>query len=126
MQSLVWQEKWATTLSKQDRREIEGIFSQSVRHLHKGMVNFTPIWQAKNHRNDLLISVVIHNTTEDRFALQNTPIAYIAENETTLAQHTFTTNQIVVEPNTSMPWTFIFPGAGDVLEKGEGRLTVEK
>ncbi|MBD7938329.1 MULTISPECIES: SLAP domain-containing protein [Cytobacillus] len=126
MHSLVFQEKWASTLSDKDRKEIEGIFSRSVPHLHKEMIDFTPIWQAKNHRGDLLISVLIQNTTKEAFVLEHTHMFYLAEDGTRLAQHIFTTNQMLVEPNTSMPWTFIFPGAGDVLEKGVGRLVLEE
>lgn len=124
MHSLVFQEKWASTLSEKDRKEIEGIYSQSVPHLQKGMIGFTSIWQAKNHREDLLISVLIQNTTKEAFVLEHTAVSYLAEDGTSLAQHIFTTNQILVEPNTSMPWTFIFPGAGDVLERGAGRLVL--
>lgn len=107
MQQLRFEEKWDKTLSDQDRQEIIKVFNSSKDSLDQ-KITFTPLWQAINHNNDLLVSVIVHNPTRERLTFQNKTVYFIA-NKDILANYTFNIPALKVEPFTSMPWTFIYP-----------------
>ncbi|GAF63242.1 hypothetical protein BTS2_0133 [Bacillus sp. TS-2] len=105
MQTLVYHPKWEKTLSKQDRLLIEKIFKQTSSYVTS--LSTTMIRVAKNYKDDLLVTVMIHNPQEQPFYFQNQCISYI-EDFTCLATQAFTIDSLVIPPHTSMPWTFIF------------------
>ncbi|WP_058306091.1 SLAP domain-containing protein [Gracilibacillus massiliensis] len=104
MQKLVLEEAWKTTISDQDHQDIVTIFNKTKETLKK----IIPIRSAFNHRDDLLITVLLHNFTDTKLDLRNVTIQLVKEEET-LATQKFQDNRLLLEPITSMPWTFIFP-----------------
>lgn len=107
MQKLEFEASWDKSLSSKDRREIEEIFLQTYKTESQDIL-LTPIWQAVNHKSELLITVLVHNFSEEEITFYNRKLAYI-ENENFLAEHTFTLQTLIIKPKVSMPWTFIFP-----------------
>ncbi|WP_430787312.1 SLAP domain-containing protein [Virgibacillus flavescens] len=106
MQRLIFESKWDKTIAEQDRDRIKQIFNNA--DLAPDInIQFTPISQAKNHRGELLVMVLIHNTSNEDFSFLDRRLSYIV-NETVFAAHTFSYS-LTVEKQTSMPWTFIFP-----------------
>ncbi|MEC5423531.1 SLAP domain-containing protein [Virgibacillus sp. C22-A2] len=106
MQKLVFQSAWDSTIADQDRIRIEQTFREIILSTDK-MVQFTSLWQAKNHRGDLLVAVIIHNTSQQDFSITDEKMTYSIQG-VKFAEHTFSP-PITVEKQTSMPWTFIFP-----------------
>ncbi|THE09305.1 SLAP domain-containing protein [Bacillus timonensis] len=107
MQKLVFEDAWDRTIAQKDREEIERIFQEAVAHLDTG-VTFTTIRIAVNHKNERLVTAIIHNRTERTLIFENTPLdIWVGDNR--LAEHKFTYPTLQVPPKTSMPWTFIFP-----------------
>ncbi|MFF2755556.1 SLAP domain-containing protein [Psychrobacillus sp. NPDC058041] len=107
MQKLDFEPSWDKTLSSKDRKEIEKIFLETNR-VHFSNVRLVPIRQAFNHKKELLVTVLIHNFTENFFIFSKKRIAYV-ENSEIIAENTFTLPTLFIQPKTSMPWTFIFP-----------------
>ncbi|RFB14876.1 SLAP domain-containing protein [Bacillus sp. HNG] len=107
MQRLVLEEAWDRTISQKDREEIERIFQDVVLNLNMG-VTFTTVRIAVNHKDERLVTSIIHNRTEQTLIFENTTLEiWVGDNR--LAKHTFTYPTLQVPPKTSVPWTFIFP-----------------
>ncbi|KMY48707.1 SLAP domain-containing protein [Peribacillus loiseleuriae] len=107
MQKLQYESSWDKTLSNKDRKIIEGIFLETSL-LNQNRIQFTSLWQAMNHKGELLVTVLVHNFSHQDCSFMNKKLRYMENNEI-IAEHTFTLPSLIVQPETSMPWTFIFP-----------------
>lgn len=103
MQTLYFEQAWDRTISQVDRLLIEQLFEQTS--FREG-VHFTYVRDAMNHKEERLVTVIIHNCQDAPLTINDLCIAY--EHEHQQMQHTFTL-PISINPRTSMPWTFIFP-----------------
>ncbi|RLL47766.1 SLAP domain-containing protein [Oceanobacillus piezotolerans] len=106
MQRLEFEAAWDKTIAKRDREKIIDIF-QGLTHKDKGIV-FTFLKQAINHRNDLLLMVLIHNYNAER-AVFKSPKIRVKKQENIIAEYQFERQPPDLKGNTSIPWTFIFP-----------------
>lgn len=109
MQSLIFEEAWDKTIDPYDRQKIKATFNQANR-LKKEPEKFIPLWQARNHRGDLLVAVIIQNISEDLLTLMHVPLTYYEAGQP-IATHSFLDQRLTIESKCSMPWTFIFPKA---------------
>ena len=107
MQQLQFESSWDKALSAQDRDTIEKIFN-NTKGQHYSTIVFSPIRQAINHRNELLITVLVHNFSQQPLQFKDTRLVYSNETEV-LAENIFTLPTMTIPPQVSMPWTFIFP-----------------
>jgi SLAP domain-containing protein len=107
MQNLQFESSWDKTLSIKDRKIIEGIFLKTRLPNHNSC-QLTPVWQAINYRGELLITVLVHNFGRQVLSFYEKNLRYV-ENKEIIAEHIFTIPSLIVQPETSMPWTFIFP-----------------
>ncbi|WP_431027057.1 SLAP domain-containing protein [Lysinibacillus sp. LZ02] len=107
MQQLQLEASWDKALSAQDRAHIEKLFNE-IKQQHYSTIVFSPIREAINHRNELLITVLVHNFSPFPLTFENTPLSYSNEQEV-LAEQTFTLPALTIPAKVSMPWTFIFP-----------------
>lgn len=126
MQQLMFESAWNRTVSTKDREKIMQAF-KNIELNEKEEIQLTPLWHAFNYQNDLLITAIVHNTSNKDFSFQNQKVQYIVHNDT-IATHSFTLPTIFINAKTSMPWTFIFP-KGRYLEKRPkplGKLTIMK
>lgn len=106
MQKLKFQSAWDKTIAEEDRKKIKTAFENVS--LDSGRnIQFSTLWQAKNHRGELLVAVLVHNTSQEDFSFLDQPMTYFI-NDKIFAKHVFSP-PIIVEKQTSMPWTFIFP-----------------
>ena len=107
MQQLQFESSWAKALSAQDREFIEKLFNDTKQQ-HDSTIVFSPIRQAINHRNELLVTVLVHNFSQHPLLFDHTRLVYSNETEV-LAEHVFTLPTLTIPAQVSMPWTFIFP-----------------
>ncbi|KGR76231.1 SLAP domain-containing protein [Ureibacillus sinduriensis] len=107
MQQLQFEASWDKALAAEDRLEIKRIFDETKRHDQSDIV-FTPIREANNHEEALLVTVLVHNFTNESLSFQNTRLLYSIQGEV-IAEETFTLPALSIPHKTSMPWTFIFP-----------------
>ena len=122
MQQLQFESSWAKALSQQDRDAIEKLFNDT-KGQHYTTIIFSPIRQAINHRNELLITVLVHNFSQQPFTFANTHLVY-SNGQEVLAENIFTLPTLTIPPQVSMPWTFIFP-VHQGTAFGNGQLTIQ-
>lgn len=120
MQKLEFKSSWNKALSSKDRENIEEIFLEASK-MEFLNVCFSPIRQALNHKGELLITVLIHNFTQQALTFVEKRLVYV-ENDEIIADYIFTLSTLIIQPEVSMPWTFIFPVSSlkrrSNLEKG--------
>ncbi|RTR33986.1 SLAP domain-containing protein [Robertmurraya yapensis] len=107
MQHLQYESSWDKALSTQDRINIERIFNDT-KHQNDSKILFTPIREAINHNQDLLVTVLVHNLTSEPFLFQNNRLRYSIHGEL-VGEHIFHLPRLKIPAQVSMPWTFIFP-----------------
>nr|WP_309098648.1 SLAP domain-containing protein [Fredinandcohnia onubensis] len=105
MQKLVFEAAWDRTISQKDREIIEKLFRDET---SEEGISFTIIRMTVNHKNERLVTAIIHNRTAQYLVFENTPLQF-CDGDKLLVEHEFTLPAVQVPPETSMPWTFIFP-----------------
>ncbi|RKJ06717.1 SLAP domain-containing protein, partial [Butyricicoccus sp. 1XD8-22] len=68
----------------------------------------SPIREAINHKEELLVTVLVHNFTEKNLIFNNKRLRYSIDGEI-IAEKLFALPAFGISPRVSMPWTFIFP-----------------
>lgn len=106
-QKLQFEPAWDRTISAKDRNEIKQTFDSFVAKLPDAGIHFSPLWQATNHQDNLLLTVLIHHCDAEPFAFRN-PVMQYRLGTIILARHTCDFSY-TIPGKTSMPWTFIFP-----------------
>ncbi|WP_144511885.1 SLAP domain-containing protein [Bacillus sp. FJAT-22090] len=124
MQTLKFESSWDKALSNKDRKAIEATFIKT-NTFNNERIQISPLWQAVNYKNELLVTVLLHNFTNHPYSFNETILGY-TEHSKLLAKHTFTIPALNIPPKTSMPWTCIFPleSLADVSVLQNGILTV--
>ncbi|AUJ24729.1 SLAP domain-containing protein [Virgibacillus dokdonensis] len=107
MQRLLFEASWEKTIDARDREEIEKVFEQ-VKEMKESRQSFFILSQARNHRNDLLVTVLIQNGLETDWVLCGGKLTYYEANKL-IATEVFSDKRLIVPAKCSMPWTFIFP-----------------
>lgn len=110
MQKLYFESAWDKTIAPIDREKMMKYFQQQTKQLHGG-VHLSFLWNARNHKGEQLITVLIHNCEDINFRLHNTVISYNEQGKQ-LAKAKFSL-PCEIAGNTSMPWTFIFSEANE-------------
>ena len=75
MQRLEFEAAWDKTIAPQDRKNIEDIFNNHPITKEQG-VDFIFLWEATNHRGDLLVAVLIENRNDHEWTMKNVAIQY--------------------------------------------------
>lgn len=107
MQQLKFEASWDKGLAAQDRQNIERIFSET-KHLNSSDIICYPIREAINHKEALLVSVLVHNFTDRPLTFHNVRLLYSIQGGV-IADKVFTLPSLSIPFQVSMPWTFIFP-----------------
>lgn len=103
MQKLFFEPAWDKTIAQVDR----DIITQHFQKLHpKEDVYLSFLRVAINHKNELLVTVLIHNRQDEPLHLEETVIAYHPVHGTTITGVFHL--PLAIPRKTSMPWTFIF------------------
>ncbi|MFC5588097.1 SLAP domain-containing protein [Sporosarcina soli] len=113
MQKLYFEPAWDRTIAPADREKMMTLFQQQTKQLDSG-VHFSFLWNARNYKDEQLITVLIHNCEETPLRLHNTAIAYYEQGKQ-LANAKFSL-PFEIAGNTSMPWTFIFSKANETTD----------
>ncbi|XOQ14363.1 MAG: SLAP domain-containing protein [Shouchella clausii] len=104
MQTLKFEEAWQRTISEKDVQAIKNVFAAQQGELQP----FLPLWQALNHRGDLLVTVLVQHTGDGEWPNDEREYVYLEDGEEVAADH-FSLKRLGLKPHVSMPWTFIFP-----------------
>lgn len=116
MQKLYFESAWDKTIAPRDREKIELIFLEQAIHL-KGNIHFSFLWKAINHKDELLVTVLIHNCEETSMHIQETIITYLEQNKQ-IATGIFNAPRSIAG-KTTMPWTFIFSASNPTTQPAQ-------
>lgn len=124
MQQLQFEASWDKALSVNDRQAIETIFHETKNQVNNDIL-FSPIREAINHKEELLVTVLVHNFTEHPLEFTNTRLGYNI-NGAVIANNIFTLPALTIPAHTSIPWTFIFPKGSYTLQESfkNGRIEI--
>ena len=105
MQQLYLHPTWEKAISDKDRALIENTFEQTYDQVDD--IIMSPIIRvAFNHKNELLVTALVHNFTHHGTRFRNRSV-YIRCDQY-MEEQSFTIQELSIPPFTSMPWTFIF------------------
>ena len=105
MQQLYLHPTWEKAISDKDRDLIETVFEQTYDQVDD--IIMSPIIRvAFNHKDELLITALVHNFTHHGTRFRNRSV-YIRCGDY-MEEQLFTIPELNIPPFTSMPWTFIF------------------
>ena len=107
MQQLQFEASWEKALAPKDRQNIERIFNET-KNLKHSTPYCVPITEAINHKEALLVTVLVHNFMDYPLIFENTRLLYSIEGKT-IAEEVFTLSALTIPSKASIPWTFIFP-----------------
>lgn len=126
MQRLVFETAWDKQIAPKDRKDITIRFNETKDFSDKGLHTIT-LKQALNHEEALLVTVLLHNFTQDVITLEDIYATYY-EASTVVAKHQVSFPHVILEGKSSMPWTFIFPKSS--WQKNpifqDGKLVIQK
>ncbi len=105
MQKLFWESAWDKTIAPADREKITTHFHKHLPHLLEE-VHLSFYKKAINHKNELLITVLVHNPRDVVLHLHDVGITFEEEGQK-IASGIFNV-PVEIDKHTSMPWTFIF------------------
>ncbi|PLT28065.1 SLAP domain-containing protein [Peribacillus deserti] len=125
MQQLQFEASWDKALAAVDRQKIETIFSET-KHINYQGILFSPIREAINHKEALLVSVLVHNFTDHPLTFHDARLLYSVHGEV-IADKVFTLPSLAISSKVSMPWTFIFPRNSYIPQTAfeNGQLEIE-
>ena len=105
MQKLQFEQAWNKTISQNDRLAIEQLF-QKTALLQENHIACPIFRQAINHKNKMLVTVLIHNFSDQVLTFENRTV-HCKLDDGQVSQN-FTIQALRIPAKTSMPWTFIF------------------
>lgn len=102
-------ESWEKQLPKEQQERLAEIV-KGLPKLGKTEVNFTGLQARLQDDKSLYVSIFIRNGNDKAINLEQLPIEIIDANNKQIAKGSFKLDPILtVSPNSTKPWTFIFP-----------------
>lgn len=123
-QQLQFEASWDRALAEKDQKLIEKIFNATYPSDHREVIcSFIRV--AINHKEELLVTALVHNYMDCPLVFENVRVLYRIKGQV-LADNLFTLSALVIPPYVSMPWTFIFPQDRYILKSSmkNGRLEI--
>lgn len=100
---------WKEQLPEAEQQKLAEIV-KSLPKLGKTEVNFTGLQAKLRDDNSLYTSIFIRNGHSKAINIEQLPLEILDANGTMVAKGSFKLNPILsVQPNTTKPWTFVFP-----------------
>ena len=112
LQKLQFEQAWNKTISQNDRHAVEQLFQQTVL-LQEDYIACPIFRQAINHKNEMLVTVLIHNFSDQELIFENRNVHCLLDDGQ--VTQNFTIQALRIPEKTSMPWTFIFEDCAEFL-----------
>jgi accessory Sec system S-layer assembly protein len=107
---------WEERLTEEQKDELSNLVS-TLPQLGENEVSLYPVSANRDQEGNLLATLLIRNGSKQAVDLQALPLELINENLETIVVGSFTLPPLTILPNTSKPWTFIFPA--DMIQNPE-------
>lgn len=104
------EESWEKSIGQSMKDSLQKIVDEAE-PLKEGEVNFLGISASEKENNDLSITVLIRNGSENDIRFKQLPLAVRDASGEDVARGNFKLKDFSVSANTSKPWTFIFPAS---------------
>lgn len=99
---LLFEQTWAEAIAPIDRKAIAQLFEVTK----DSQERYSHYKTATNHRGHTLITLLIHNRSDQPLTFNQTEVAF--ENYVDF----FTIPKLIIPPKTSTPWCFIYKNKG--------------
>jgi len=106
--SLDLAESWEKSLADEDKEKLVSLV-QSIQPPKPGEINFMGLQIQLGANGDLHVTLLIRNGSDQQIQLQQLPLQVEDAAGDVVARGAFALDSFNVKPNTSKPWTFIFP-----------------
>lgn len=107
---------WEAKISEEQKEELRNLVS-TLPKLGENEVSLHPVSAHIHEDGNLVATLLIRNGSKQAVDLQSLPLELINDNQETIVVGQFTLPPLTILPNTSKPWTFIFPA--DMVQKSE-------
>lgn len=102
------EDSWKQTLSQEHQDMLAATVSK-MPDLNPGEINLTGLNITKKNGNELHAAILLRNGTESALSFEKLPLKLEDANMKTVTDVAFQLNPpLVVQPNTSKPWNFVF------------------
>lgn len=101
-------ESWEKSLPTEQKNALEQLLS-TLPALKKDEVNITGVQLKDQMDESLAITVFIRNGSSQTLSFQQIPLVLSDANNNIVAKGSFKLDDFEILPNTTKPWTFIFP-----------------
>ncbi|MED0660837.1 accessory Sec system S-layer assembly protein [Bacillus smithii] len=99
---------WEQSLPDEEKKKLQQLVSQ-LEPPKKNELNFMGLEAKMLQSGDLAVTLLIRNGYEKAIQIQQLPLRIIDANDAIAAEGQFNIGQLEIKPNTTKPWTFIFP-----------------
>jgi accessory Sec system S-layer assembly protein len=99
---------WEEQLSDSQKNELEQLVN-SLPQLGENEVSFHTVNAGFQPEGSLAVTLLVRNGAKQSINLEHLPLELVNENNELIASGSFKLPPLTVQPNTSKPWTFIFP-----------------
>lgn len=113
-------ENWEKSLPTEQRNTLEQLLS-TLPALKKDEVNITGVQLKDQIEESLAVTVFIRNGSSQTLSFQQIPLVLSDANNNIVAKGSFKLDNFEVRPNTTKPWTFIFPK--EMIDKDDKDLS---
>lgn len=109
-QTLALEDSWERSLPEDEKQKLKELV-EKLEPPKSGEVNFMGLQIKQEENQDLHVTVLIRNGNDKGIKLEQIPLQVEDATGEIIAQGGFKLNNFQVDPNTSKPWTFIFPSS---------------
>ncbi|MDF0726055.1 accessory Sec system S-layer assembly protein [Cytobacillus sp. S13-E01] len=102
------EESWEKSLAEEEKLKLKEMV-EKLEPPKSGEINFLGLQIKQVDNNDLHVTVLIRNGNDKGIKLEQIPLQIEDANGEIIAKGGFKLDNFQVNPNTSKPWTFIFP-----------------
>lgn len=99
---------WEGRLSEEQIVELSNLVN-TLPKLGENEVSIHPLGANSNEDGTLAATLLVRNGSKQAVNLEVLPLELLNENGETIARGSFTLPPLLIQANTSKPWTFIFP-----------------
>jgi accessory Sec system S-layer assembly protein len=99
---------WEQSLPDEEKKKLQQLVNQ-LEPPKKNELNFMGLEAKMLQSGDLAVTLLIRNGHEQTIQIQQLPLRVIDANQSVVAEGQFNVGTLEIKPNTTKPWTFLFP-----------------
>lgn len=101
-------ETWNQQLTSEQKQSLRKVV-ENLPKVRRNEVNFVGFQLKQDDEGRLAVSAFIRNGTTQLMTFEKLPLELLDANQQLVAKGSFELDELEVKPNTSLPWSFVFP-----------------